>query len=422
MIEHLYINDILSVESVPIDEIVKEIKTPFYVYSHEKIQNNYFDLVSGLNKKRCSIFYSVKANSNLAIIKTISNLGAGMDVVSLGEYKRVKKSGVNSNKIIFSGVGKTKKELQKVILGGIKQINIESEEELSLLNKTASELNKIVPISFRVNPDVDAETHEKISTGKAENKFGISWNNVRDIYFNASKLTNVRIVGIDFHIGSQLTNLAPFRKAFEKVADMVKILKSDGHNIQSIDIGGGLGIKYSNKIIVPSYVDYGNLIEEVFGDLDCKIEIEPGRSLVGNAGFLVCSVIYLKKGDNKNFLIVDGAMNDLIRPSLYNAFHDVICVDRRHNKRKKMFLDVVGPVCETGDFIGISRELPELKNNELIAICSAGAYGAVMASEYNTRPLVPEVMVKKDNFSVIRKRPSIKSIIERDIVPEWINN
>ncbi len=422
MIEHTYINDILAVESVSIPKIVKNIKTPFYVYSHEKIQKNYFNITSGLNKKRCSIFYSVKANSNLAIIKTISNLGAGMDVVSLGEYERVKKSGVNSNKIIFSGVGKTKKELQKVILGGIKQINIESEEELKLLNKTALELNKVVPISFRVNPDVDAETHEKISTGKAENKFGISWNNVRNIYSDAAKLENVRIVGIDFHIGSQLTNLTPFRKAFEKVAEMVKILKGDGHNIKSIDVGGGLGINYSKKTNVPSYTDYGSLIEEVFGDLDCEIEIEPGRSLVGNTGFLICSVIYLKKGDNKNFLIVDGAMNDLIRPSLYDAFHDVISVDRRHYERKKILVDVVGPVCETGDFIGISRELPELKNNELIAICSAGAYGAVMASEYNTRPLVPEVMVKKANFSVIRKRPTIKSIIDRDIVPKWIDN
>ena len=203
---------------------------------------------------------------------------------------------------------------------------------------------------------------------------------------------------------------------------MVKILKTDGHNIKSIDIGGGLGIKYNDKTIVPTYSDYGNLIEEVFGDLDCKIEIEPGRSLVGNAGFLVCSVIYLKKGDNKNFLIVDGAMNDLIRPSLYNAYHDIIIVDKRHDKRKKILVDVVGPVCETGDFIGISRELPELKNNELVAICCAGAYGAVMASEYNTRPLVPEVMVKKADFSLIRKRPKIKSIIKRDIIPDWINN
>ena len=421
MNEYSYENDILKIENVSIKEIVSKIDTPFYVYSSGQIKKNFHDLNTSLSKK-CSIFYSVKANSNMAIIKTLSNLGAGMDVVSIGEYIRAKKAGVNEKKIIFSGVGKTKSELENVIIGGIKQINVESVEELYLLNKVSSQLNKTVPISFRVNPDIDAETHEKISTGKAENKFGINWSDVRKIYSEASNLSNVKVIGIDFHIGSQLTSLVPFRKAFEKVASMVKILKSDGHQIDFIDIGGGLGIKYDKKTIIPSYQEYGKLIEDIFGKFNCEIEIEPGRSLVGNAGFLICSVIYLKKGNKKNFLIVDGAMNDLLRPSLYDAYHDIICVEKNHYQRKRLIVDVVGPVCETGDFFGVSRTFPEMFSDELLAICDTGAYGAVMASEYNSRPLIPEVLVNDKDFCLIRNRPKIEKIIGRDNIPKWIKN
>ncbi len=378
----------------------------------------YANALAGLKHSIC---YAVKANSNVAVLKILAEAGAGMDVVSIGEYLRARKAGVPGSRIVFSGVGKTKIEIEEVILGGVRQVNVESESELYLLNHIAEEMKKVIPISFRINPDVDAKTHYKISTGKLENKFGIPISEARRVYRIAAEMKGVDIVGVDFHIGSQLIDLEPYKKSFVIFSELVKVLRADGHQIKRLDVGGGLGISYKRDSLVPTIVEYAELIWKMLGHLDCEIDLEPGRSIVGDAGLLVCSTIYLKESDAKNFLIVDGAMNDLARPALYDAYHEIINVKQNNNFDKKVFVDVVGPVCETGDTLGTERYLSHSGEKNLIAICSAGAYGAVMASEYNTRPLVPEVLVKGDEYRIIRGRPSLESIIARDIVPIWSN-
>ena len=416
-----YKNDELYAEDVSISTVSNMVGTPFYLYSATAITENFLNLKKSLDGLENLICYSVKANSNIAILKLLSQLGAGMDVVSVGEYLRAKIAGVPGEKIVFSGVGKRRDEISQVLIGGIKQFNVESEAELKVLNELSISLNKRTLITIRVNPDIDAKTHEKISTGKKDNKFGIPINRAREVYLKASQMLGVKVVGVDVHIGSQLTNLEPFRMAFTKLAELVDDLLKDGHEIKCLDLGGGLGISYQKtNDVQPSLQEYGQIIRETVGSLGCEILVEPGRFIVGNAGILVSEIIYKKFGEDREFLIVDSAMNDLIRPSLYAAYHEILPIKKPNNSSSFACYDVVGPVCETGDTFATQRSLMEMESGELLAFMSAGAYGSVMASEYNTRPLIPEVLVKGDNFSIIRARPFIEDIIRRDIVPDWV--
>ena len=416
-----YKNDELYAEDVSISTVSNVVGTPFYLYSATAITENFLNLRKSLGGLENLICYSVKANSNIAILKLLSQLGAGMDVVSVGEYLRAKIAGVPGEKIVFSGVGKRRDEISQVLVGGIKQFNVESEAELKVLNELSISLNKRTSITIRVNPDIDAKTHEKISTGKKDDKFGIPINRAREVYLKASQMLGVKVVGVDVHIGSQLTNLEPFRMAFTKLAELVDNLLKDGHEIKCLDLGGGLGISYQKtNDVQPSLQEYGQIIRETVGSLGCEILVEPGRFIVGNAGILVSEIIYKKFGEDREFLIVDSAMNDLIRPSLYAAYHEILPIKKPNNSSSFACYDVVGPVCETGDTFATQRSLMEMESGELLAFMSAGAYGSVMASEYNTRPLIPEVLVKGDNFSIIRARPLIEDIIRRDIVPDWV--
>jgi diaminopimelate decarboxylase len=414
-----YRNGQLYAEDVSVGEIAASVGTPFYVYSTATLERHFKLFDDALDGMDHCICYAMKAASNQAILKTLGNLGAGMDVVSGGEYRRAIAAGIPPEKVVFSGVGKTLEEITLALQKGIRQFNVESDSELAQISEIASSMGKIAPIAIRINPDVDAQTHEKIATGKAENKFGIPLSRAREVYSKASKMPGISVVGIDLHIGSQLTDLKPFEEAYQKLADLTQILRQDGHKIKRLDLGGGLGIPYDkNKSAPPLPVEYGKMVRKVLGHLECEIEIEPGRLIVGNAGILVSSVLGIKNGDNRNFLILDAAMNDLIRPAMYDAYHDIIPV--KQPSSDEAVYDVVGPVCETGDTFAKKRTMPELSENDLVAFRSAGAYGAVMSSEYNTRPLIPEVMVNKNEFSIIRKRPSYEEIIDRDIIPTWL--
>ena len=417
----LYRNGILHAEDVAITEIAAAVGTPFYVYSQATLTRHFRVFDEALNGMNHLICYAMKANSNIAILKILGDLGAGMDVVSGGEYLRAKAAGISGDKIVFSGVGKTREEMALAIKNGIRQFNVESEAELKVLNEVALSLGAIAPITLRVNPDVDAKTHAKIATGKSENKFGIPILKAQEVYSIAASMEAIDVVGIDVHIGSQLTDLEPFRLAYKKVAELTKVLRQDGHNIRRLDLGGGLGIPYeSSNQSPPLPEDYAKVIHETVGDLDCEIEIEPGRLLTGNAGLMVSSVIYNKSGEGRDFMIVDAAMNDLIRPALYEAYHEIIPVIESTENSETQDYDIVGPVCETGDTFANKRALTPVADGEMVAFRSAGAYGAVMASEYNTRPLIPEILVHGDQFSIIRDRPSIEAIIKRDIIPDWL--
>ena len=417
----IYRNGVLHAEDVAITEIAASVGTPFYVYSQATLTRHFRVFDEALNGLKHLICYAMKANSNIAISKILGDLGAGMDVVSGGEYLRAKAAGVPGNRIVFSGVGKTREEMALAIKNGIRQFNVESETELKVLNEVALSLCAIAPITLRVNPDVDAKTHAKIATGKSENKFGIPIAKSQEVYATAASMEGIEVVGIDVHIGSQLTDLEPFRLAYEKVAELTKTLRQDGHNIRRLDLGGGLGIPYENSNqSPPTPEDYAKVIHETVGNLDCEIEIEPGRLLAGNAGLMISSVIYNKSGEGRDFMIVDAAMNDLIRPAMYEAYHEIIPVLESNAQSKTSDYDVVGPVCETGDTFAKKRTLTSVADGEMVAFRSAGAYGAVMASEYNTRPLIPEVLVHEDQFSIIRKRPSVESIIKRDLIPDWL--
>lgn len=404
-----------------LSDIAAEVGTPFYVYSTATLERHFRlfdDALSGMDHLVC---YAMKAASNQSIIKTLAALGAGMDVVSGGEYLRAIKAGVPPDRIVFSGVGKTRAEMEMIVQGGVRQVNVESEPEMVLLDKVARAHGKKIPITIRVNPDVDAKTHAKIATGKSENKFGIPITKARDVYAIAAKLEGLEIVGIDVHIGSQLTDLEPFGLAYRKVAELTETLRADGHDIRRLDLGGGLGIPYVRGNEAPPLpADYGALIKREVGHLGCEVEIEPGRLIVGNAGLLVSSVIYVKEGEGRNFLILDAAMNDLIRPAMYDAHHDIVPVQEPKAGADYADFDVVGPVCETGDTFARNRALQWLEDGDLVAFRSAGAYGAVMASEYNSRPLIPEVLVKGDQFAVIRPRPTLEEMINRDTIPSWL--
>ncbi len=412
-----YQNGKMYTENVPISDIAKTIATPFYCYSTQSIQDNYRAYSSAFSDTDALICYAVKANSNQAILQTLALEGAGADVVSEGEIRRALRAGIPASKIVYSGVAKTTAEIRFALELGIYQFNVESVAELHEINKEAVSLETTAYIAFRVNPDVDAKTHEKISTGKAENKFGIPWQKAREVYLLAASLPGIKVQGIDVHIGSQLVDLAPYENALDRILTLRAELIEDGHEISVVDIGGGLGIKYDENDDPPAVNDYATMVKEKLAELDCKIILEPGRSIVGNAGVLVSEVIYVKHGDNRKFLIIDAAMNDLARPSMYDAFHQILPVNESDMGTR---YDIVGPICETGDTFAKGRLLPEMASGDLVVIKSAGAYGAVMSSTYNTRLLVPEVLVKADLFSVVRKRPTYDEQINMDTCPQWL--
>ncbi|WP_151717412.1 diaminopimelate decarboxylase [Gemmobacter serpentinus] len=417
----LYRNGSLHAEDVPLSEIAASVGTPFYCYSSATLTRHYRLFKDALDPLPNMVCFAIKSLSNVAVLKLLGDLGAGMDVVSAGEYLRARAAGVPGDRIVFSGVGKTREEMRIALEGGIRQFNIESEPEMRALSEVATALGATAPITIRVNPDVDARTHEKIATGKSENKFGIPIARAREVYAEAARLPGLRIVGIDVHIGSQLVELEPFEQAYKKVAALTETLRADGHTISRLDLGGGLGIPYTRSNEAPPLpVEYGALIKRTLGHLGCEIEIEPGRLISGNSGVLVSKVIYVKNGEGRDFLILDAAMNDLVRPAMYSAHHDIIAVTEPGPAAPTQAFDVVGPVCETGDTFAKARELPLVVEGDLVAFRSAGAYGAVMANEYNSRPLVPEVLVRDDHFAVIRPRPSYDDMIKRDIVPDWL--
>ena len=417
----LYRDGQLYAEDVPVAEIAAAVGTPVYVYSSATLLRHFRLFDEALAWGPHLVCYAMKAASNQAILKTLAEAGAGMDVVSGGEYARAKAAGVPGERIVFSGVGKTRAEIRTALEGGLRQFNIESEPEMRVISEVASELGLVAPVTVRVNPDVDAKTHAKIATGKSENKFGIPIARAREVYAEAAALPGLKVVGIDVHIGSQLTELEPFAMAYRKVAELTEALRGDGHEITRLDLGGGLGIPYTRSNEAPPLpVEYGAMIERELGHLGCEIEIEPGRLIVGNAGILVSEVIYLKQGEGRDFLILDAAMNDLIRPAMYEAHHDIVPVIEPEAGLEQRPFDIVGPVCESGDTFAKGRMMPALGAGDLVAFRSAGAYGAVMSSEYNTRALIPEVLVKDDQFAVIRRRPSFDEIINRDSLPEWL--
>lgn len=416
-----YRDGTLHAEDVPITRISDAVGTPFYVYSTATLERHFRVFDDALDGMPHLICYALKANSNLAVIATLGRLGAGADVVSGGELQRALAAGIDPAKIVFSGVGKTKEEMREALAARIRQFNVESEPELECLNSVAVAMGAIAPITIRVNPDVDAKTHAKIATGKAENKFGIAIHRAPQVYARAAEMPGIEVVGIDVHIGSQLTELQPYADAFAKVAALTETLRNQGHNIRRLDLGGGLGIPYQQTNEAPPLpFDYGQLIRETVGHLGCEIEIEPGRLIAGNAGLLVSEVIY-RKEEGRDFLILDAAMNDLIRPAMYDAWHDVLPIAEPKPDTPVGPVDIVGPVCETGDTFATGRELAHLDAGDLVAFRSAGAYGAVMSSEYNSRPLVPEVLVKGDQFAVIRDRPTYAEMLARDTVPDWVS-
>jgi len=417
-----YIDGVLHAENVPVPEIAKAVGTPFYVYSTATLERHYKVFSGAFADVDAMVCYAMKANSNQAVLKTLAKLGAGIDVVSGGELRRALGAGVPANRIMFSGVGKTVAEMDYALEAGIYCFNIESEPELEVLNLRAVKAGKRAHVSFRINPDVDARTHAKISTGKKENKFGISYERARAVYAHAATLPGIEVTGIDMHIGSQITELQPFEDAFRLLRELVESLRTDAHTISHVDIGGGLGIPYREDNNPPPLPDaYAHIVKNELKSLNCKIITEPGRLIVGNAGILVTEVIYVKDGGEKNFVIVDGAMNDLIRPTLYEAYHGIRPVVQPAVDAPRIKADIVGPVCETGDYLALDREMAAPQPGDLIAVSSAGAYGAVQAGTYNSRLLVPEVLVKGDKFHVIRPRGTYEELIALDSVPAWLD-
>jgi len=411
----------LWAEDVPLSEIAAAVGTPVYVYSSATLLRHLRLFDEALHGTPHLVCFAVKALSNVAVLRLLGEEGAGMDVVSEGEYRRAVAAGVPGDRIVFSGVGKTRGEMRAALQGGVRQFNLESEPEMRALSEVATALGVTAPVAIRVNPDVDARTHAKIATGKSENKFGIPIAKAREAYREAAALPGLRVVGIDVHIGSQLTDLAPFEAAYRKVAELTGALRADGHAIERLDLGGGLGIPYTRSNEVPPLPsEYGEVIRRSVGHLGCEIVIEPGRLIAGNAGVLLSRVIYVKEGEGRDFLILDAAMNDLVRPAMYDAHHDIVPVREPAPGAPGRTYDVVGPVCETGDTFARARTLPDLREGDLVAFRSAGAYGAVMASEYNSRPLVPEVLVQNDQFAVIRPRPSYEELIGKDSIPAWL--
>jgi diaminopimelate decarboxylase len=416
-----YKSGVLHAEDVSLARIAEEVGTPFYCYSTATLERHYRVLAEAFRDQKALICFAVKANSNQAVLATMARLGAGMDVVSEGELRRARAAGVPASKIIFAGVGKTRTEMAYALEEGILGFNVESEPELIALSEVASGLGKTASIAIRVNPDVDAKTHAKISTGKAENKFGVAYGDARNLYARAAKLPGIKISGIHMHIGSQITDLAPFRDAFRLLRDLALELKADGIALEHLDIGGGLGVPYRGaNDVPPTPGEYAAVVKSALGDLGLKIVMEPGRMIVGNAGVLVTRVTYVKEGGEKTFTIADAAMNDLIRPTLYEAYHDIWPVAEQRTEMAPVQQDIVGPVCETGDFLAEDRTFAPVEPGDLLAVMTAGAYGAVMSSTYNSRLLVPEVLVRGAEYAVVRPRPSYEDLIGADVLPDWL--
>jgi len=416
-----YRDGVLHAESVNLAALAETVGTPFYCYSTATLERHYrvfAEAFAGVNTLVC---YAMKANSNQSVLRTLAKLGAGADVVSGGELKRARAAGIPPEKIVFSGVGKTEAELRQALAENILCINVESEPELALLSSLASETGRTAHISVRVNPDVDARTHAKISTGKSENKFGIPLTHARDVYARAAKLPGIKIAGVDMHIGSQITDLGPMEDAFKLLVNFVGALRADGHTISHVDFGGGLGIPYEHDLPnPPEPAAYAEMVKRVTKGLDATLLFEPGRMIVGNAGILVSRVVYVKHGEAKTFVIIDAAMNDLIRPTLYEAHHDILPLRQVTLSERTVVADVVGPVCETGDYLALDRKMAEPKPGDLLAIMTAGAYGAVQAGSYNTRALVPEVLVKDDQYAVVRPRVDVDALIAMDKPAPWL--
>jgi diaminopimelate decarboxylase len=416
-----YRNGELHAEEVAISRVTAAVGTPFYLYSAAAFTTQYRRFAKAFAPERPLICYAVKANSNLAVLHLFAALGAGADVVSEGELRRALAAGVPSRRIVFSGVGKTRAELEAAIAAEIHQINVESVPELRRLSEIATALGRIAPVAIRVNPDVDAFTHRKISTGRKEDKFGIAVGEVSDVYRLAAALPGIEPIGLAMHIGSQIVDLAPYRRAFSRLAELVLELRTLGFAVSRLDLGGGIAIRYHAEH-PPEPAHYARLVREIFGTLGLALAFEPGRVLAGPAGLLVTRVIYVKEGATKRFVIVDAAMNDLIRPALYDAWHDIVPVRPPAAGAALAPADVVGPICETGDSFAVDRQLPPLAEGDLVAFTAAGAYGAVMSSTYNSRLLAPEVLVAGDRFAVIRPRPSYDALLSLDTVPAWLSD
>lgn len=415
-----YRNGILHAEDIDLAALAEDVETPFYCYSTATLTRHYDVLKAAFHDLELTICYAMKANSNQAVIKTLADLGAGMDVVSEGELRRARAAGVPARKIVFSGVGKTAAEMSYALREGIACFNVESEPELELLSEVARRLGETATISIRVNPDVDAKTHAKITTGKSENKFGISMSRAREVYARAAALPGLRVSGVDVHIGSQITTLEPYHEAYTLLAELVQQLREDGHAITHVDFGGGLGVPYRGTNDIPPHPDeYADVVRETLGHLDCKFVMEPGRMVAGNAGILVTRVIHVKEEEDKKFIIVDAAMNDLIRPTLYDAWHDIVPVAEADTASPTSIADVVGPVCESGDYLAQNRQMPPVSAGDLIAVMTAGAYGAVQAGTYNSRLLVPEVLVNGEHFAIVRPRQTYEALIGMDRLAGW---
>lgn len=416
-----YKGGVLHAEDVSLDAIASEVGTPFYCYSTATLTRHYkvfSDAFSGADALVC---YSIKANSNLGVLKTLGNLGSGMDVVSEGELRRARAAGVPPEKIVFSGVGKTRAEMAYALNEGIYAFNVESEAELAALNEVATQAGTVARVAFRVNPDIDPKTHKKISTGKAEDKFGVPYARARALYGQAGELPGIDPCGIHMHIGSQITDLKPFADAFALLRGLAGQLKEDGLNLEFINFGGGLGVPYkANDPFPPHPDDYAKTVLDAAQDLGVKLLFEPGRMIAANAGILVTKVLYTKTGATKSFTVVDAGMNDLIRPTLYEAWHDIIPVDEALRDAPGQITDIVGPVCETGDYLALDRELPEYSAGDLMAVLTAGAYGAVQSSSYNTRQLIPEVLVNGAQYALIRPRPTFDDMLGQDKIPDWL--
>src|SRR5579863_1256049 len=415
-----YKDGVLCAEDVPLDHLAEKVGTPFYCYSSATLERHYKVFISALPKDSL-VAFSVKANGNLGVLKTLAKLGAGADVVSAGELKKARAAGITADKIVFSGVGKTIEEMRLALVESIWQFNVESEPELEALNAIALSLSKRAPVTLRINPDIDAKTHAKITTGTSETKFGIPFAHAREAYALAATLKGIEIVGVDVHIGSQITDLEPFEAAFRRVGELVATLRADGHAITRLDLGGGLGVPYiEDNSPPPDPTAYGAMVTRVTKDFGCTLSFEPGRLIAANAGVLVSRVIYVKRGDAKTFLIIDAGMNDLIRPAMYDAFHEIVPVREPAVGSARLRYDVVGPVCETSDLFAADRPLPELKSGDLVAILTAGAYGAVMASDYNARPRVAEVLVHGGQWGIVRPRETYADLIAKDHIPDWL--
>lgn len=416
-----YVEGRLSAEDVAVETIATAAGTPVHIYATATLTRHYRVLADALGRLSPTICYAIKANGNLGVIATLARLGAGADVVSGGELLTALAAGVPANRIVFSGVGKSPAEMAAALQAGVLQINVESEPELEQLDQVARGLGLRAPVALRVNPDVDAHTHDKISTGRQEDKFGIEWTAAHRVYARAASLPGLDLAGVAVHIGSQLTDVAPFREAFRRVRDLVAMLRADGLPIRTLDLGGGLGVPYGNEDgSVPSPVDYAQAVDDTVGDLGCRLIFEPGRMLVANAGILVTRVLRVKEGSTRTFVIVDAGMNDLLRPALYDAWHAVVPVGQPAEGEELREVDVVGPVCESGDSFG-TRRLPAMREGDLLAIRTTGAYGRAMASAYNARPLAPEVLVDGDRFAIVHERVSVEQMLAWQHLPPWLD-